>query len=115
MKSLCFAYVLWLVLGWCGAHRFYLGFRTSGLVYMFTLGVCGVGWVVDFFRLPRLFEEVRAPLLPHAAMYLCHGHSQACGGVQYKANQFATAEWTPAMLLYQPSVVVHVQDDLPRR
>lgn len=45
--------VFWLtVLGSCvGAHRFYLGRFFSGIVYLLTCGLCGVGWVFDLFSL----------------------------------------------------------------
>ena len=52
------AYFLWAVFGLFGGHRFYVGRWESGLVYMFTLGGCFVGWIIDFFILSNLVEEV---------------------------------------------------------
>ena len=48
------AYALWLSLGYLGAHRFYLNMRASGFVWFITLGLFGIGWVVDAFMLPQL-------------------------------------------------------------
>ncbi|MDR0557535.1 MAG: NINE protein [Treponema sp.] len=53
MYSVGIAYLLWLISG-CGAlglHRFYLGKIPSGLLWMFTGGLCMVGSVYDFFTL----------------------------------------------------------------
>ena len=40
-------YYLVLFGGVLGLHRFYLGKIFSGLVYLFTGGLCGLGWVID--------------------------------------------------------------------
>ncbi len=40
---------LWLFFGFLGMHRFYLNKKWTALVYFFTFGVCGVGWIVDAF------------------------------------------------------------------
>ena len=57
MYSTGTAYLLWLFLGFMGAHRFYLGRMGTGLVYLFTGGVFGLGWLVDMFRIPSLVRE----------------------------------------------------------
>jgi len=53
MTSLLLAYFLWLVGGLFGLHKFYLGRPVMGLLYFFTGGLFFIGWVVDFFTLPR--------------------------------------------------------------
>jgi hypothetical protein len=53
MKSLLLTYLLWLVGGFLGVHKFYLGRPVMGLVYFFTGGLFFFGWMVDFFTLPR--------------------------------------------------------------
>ena len=55
--SLWVAYALWAVLGLFGAHRFYVGRPASGLVWMLTGGLFGIGWIIDFFLLPDFVEE----------------------------------------------------------
>ena len=51
--SLFVGYVLW-IFGFLGAHRFYFGRPVSGTIYLFTLGLLGIGWIVDLFLMPRL-------------------------------------------------------------
>lgn len=53
MKSLLLAYVLWLLGGFLGVHKFYLGRPIIGLLYFFTGGFLGIGWIIDFFTLPH--------------------------------------------------------------
>lgn len=50
-KSKGVALLLCIFLGWCGAHKFYVGRIGSGLVYLFTYGVFGIGWIVDIIRI----------------------------------------------------------------
>lgn len=53
MKSLMLSYLLWLLGGPLGIYKFYLGRPLVGLLYMVTGGLFMVGWIVDFFTLPR--------------------------------------------------------------
>jgi len=57
MKSKTVAYLLWFFLGALSAHRFYLGKTGSGIIYLLTLQLLGIGWVVDFFILGGLVEQ----------------------------------------------------------
>lgn len=49
-------YILW-IFGFLGAHRFYFGKPISGTIYLFTLGLLGIGWIVDLFLMPRLERQ----------------------------------------------------------
>jgi TM2 domain-containing membrane protein YozV len=51
--SLAIGYLLW-IFGFFGAHRFYFGKPVSGTIWFFTLGLLGVGWVIDLFLMPAL-------------------------------------------------------------
>jgi len=53
MKSVLLSYVLWLLGGLIGLHKFYLGRPFVGLFYFFTGGGFLIGWIIDFFTLPR--------------------------------------------------------------
>jgi TM2 domain-containing membrane protein YozV len=46
-------YILW-IFGFTGSHRFYFGKPISGTVYFFTLGLLGIGWLIDLFLIPSL-------------------------------------------------------------
>lgn len=49
-------YLLWLF-GFTGAHRFYFGKRSTGLLWLLTGGLFGVGWAVDFWMLNEMVDE----------------------------------------------------------
>ncbi|MGV3608485.1 MAG: TM2 domain-containing protein [Planctomycetaceae bacterium] len=57
--SLTLAYVAW-IFGFVGAHRFYLGSRWLGLLWLLTFGLFGIGWLVDLFLMPSLYREACA-------------------------------------------------------
>lgn len=46
-------YLLWLF-GFTGAHRFYYGRPVTGTIWFFTLGLLGIGWLVDLFLIPSM-------------------------------------------------------------
>lgn len=50
------AYLLW-ILGFMGAHRFYFGKRLTGMIWFFTFGLLGIGWLVDLFLIPSMSRE----------------------------------------------------------
>ncbi len=51
--SLTAGYILWFF-GFTGAHRFYFGKPVTGTIWFFTLGLLGVGWLLDLFLMPGL-------------------------------------------------------------
>ncbi len=54
LKSI--GYILWLF-GFTGSHRFYFGKPISGTIYFFTLGLLGIGWLIDIFLIPSLDRQ----------------------------------------------------------
>ena len=38
-------------------QRFYVGRPASGVVWLFSGGLCGIGWIIDFFLIPQFVEE----------------------------------------------------------
>lgn len=49
-------YLLW-IFGFLGAHRFYYGKQITGAIWFFTLGVLGIGWLVDLFLIPSMDRQ----------------------------------------------------------
>lgn len=46
-KNKWVAFLLCLLLGYFGAHKFYEGKTGMGILYLFTVGLFGIGWIVD--------------------------------------------------------------------
>lgn len=51
------AWILMTFLGIFGVHRFYLGKWGTGLLYLLTLGLLGIGWLYDFWTLNAQISE----------------------------------------------------------
>ncbi|GGX96500.1 hypothetical protein GCM10007160_25140 [Litchfieldella qijiaojingensis] len=49
-------YLLW-IFGFLGAHRFYFGKPVTGTIWFFTLGLLGVGWLIDLFLIPAMDRQ----------------------------------------------------------
>lgn len=50
-KSKMAALILCIFLGWLGIHRFYAGKSGTGILWLLTMGVCGLGWVIDIIMI----------------------------------------------------------------
>ncbi len=46
-KNKIVALLLCIFFGIFGLHKFYVGKNSSGLLYLFTYGICGFGWIAD--------------------------------------------------------------------
>ncbi len=49
-------YILW-IFGFTGSHRFYFGKPITGTIYFCTLGLLGVGWLIDLFLIPGMEQQ----------------------------------------------------------
>ncbi|WP_313741505.1 TM2 domain-containing protein [Pseudomonas sp.] len=56
-------YLLW-IFGFLGAHRFYYGKPVTGTIWFFTLGLLGIGWIIDLFLIPAMDREADARFQP---------------------------------------------------
>jgi len=54
LKSI--GYILWLF-GFTGSHRFYYGKPVTGTIWFFTLGLLGIGWLIDLFLIPSMDRQ----------------------------------------------------------
>lgn len=61
LKSI--GYLLW-IFGFTGAHRFYFGKPISGAIWFFTLGLLGVGWLIDLFLIPGMYRQANRRFTP---------------------------------------------------
>lgn len=49
-------YLLW-IFGFTGSHRFYFGKPVTGTIWFFTLGLLGVGWLIDVFLISSMHRS----------------------------------------------------------
>jgi TM2 domain-containing membrane protein YozV len=49
-------YILWLF-GFTGSHRFYYGKPITGTIWFLTLGLLGIGWLIDGLLIPSMDQE----------------------------------------------------------
>ena len=70
--SMLIGYVLW-IFGFTGSHRFYFGKPISGTIYFFTLGLLGIGWLVDLFLIPSMDRQA------DIRFYSVNYHEFTCG------------------------------------
>ena len=85
MNALGIAYLLWLPpLGILGIHRFYCRRVGTGLLWLLTGGLAGIGWLVDLFLIPGIVREANARLISQlrerAPLGLSPAHHGAVGG-----------------------------------
>lgn len=101
MKSKGVAYLLWLgtFVGLAGLHRFYLGKIGTGLLWLFTFGIGGIGTLIDLFTLGGQVEQVnqREQIKDLSVM-----SALQAGAIQrqHTAAQYATPQ--PAIPIAEP-------------
>ena len=49
-------YALW-IFGFTGSHRLYYGKPVAGTIWFFTLGLLGIGWLIDLFLIPSMDRQ----------------------------------------------------------
>ena len=66
--SVLVGYLCWLF-GFTGAHRFYYGKQITGTIWFFTLGLLGVGWLIDLFLIPGMNAKASRPGRPRPGSF----------------------------------------------
>lgn len=61
--SLAIGYLCW-VFGFLGMHRFYYGKPITGTIWFFTLGLLGIGWLIDAFLIPSMNARAERRYVP---------------------------------------------------
>lgn len=63
-KNKIVALLLCIFLGEIGVHYFYVGRIGMGLLYFFTGGLFGIGWIVDIIKIATgsFYDNVGVPL-----------------------------------------------------
>lgn len=57
-KNYTLAWVLLTFLGLFGVHRFYLGKLFTGILYLFTAGLFGIGYIYDYWTLNEQLSTI---------------------------------------------------------
>ena len=66
--SMAIGYLLWLF-GFTGSHRFYYGRPITGTIWFFTLGLLGIGWLIDVFLIPWMERTAERRFAPGNISY----------------------------------------------
>ncbi len=61
-------YLLW-IFGFTGSHRFYYGKPITGTIWFCTLGLLGIGWLIDLFLIPSMDREADLRFQPGPVNY----------------------------------------------
>lgn len=89
-------YLAWL-LGFTGAHRFYFGKQLTGTLWFFTLGLLGIGWLIDIVLIPRMAAESKRRFRPGEVDYTVTWLLFAFLGV-FGIHRFYMGKWVTGIL-----------------
>ena len=62
MKDVGVAYILLILAGFIGAHKFYLGKPIIGILYFLTAGFVGLGCLYDLFTLSSQVAKINTAI-----------------------------------------------------
>ncbi len=100
-RSVGIAYLLWALClaGVAGVHRFYLGRYITGVIWLLTWGLLGIGLLVDLFLIPDLVERKSAEAVEQ-------GYSRV------KLHEIGTAEVAVARKAMGPGIKLDLSSAL---
>jgi TM2 domain-containing membrane protein YozV len=89
-------YLLW-IFGFTGAHRFYYGKVVSGIIWFFTLGLLGIGWLIDVFLIPSMNRSASRRFKPGRLDYSVAWLLLTFLGV-FGVHRFYMGKWLTGLL-----------------
>lgn len=80
-------FLITLCLGWLGVHRFMQKKYVTGVIWLFTLGLCGIGWAADtIIAFAKLVNGKKSQTMQQTTQN--PNNEQKFGGVQPIGKQF---------------------------
>lgn len=89
-------YICW-ILGFTGSHRFYFGKPVTGLIWALTLGLVGIGWIIDLFLIPGMDRQADKRFTAGKYDYTIAWILLTFLGV-FGAHRFYQGKWVTALL-----------------
>lgn len=89
-------YLFWLF-GFTGAHRFYYGKTLTGILWFFTFGLLGVGWIIDLFLIPAMDREADTRFTPGPTDYTLTWVLLVLGGA-FGLHRFVQGRWITGLV-----------------
>lgn len=94
--SLLIGYLIW-IFGFLGAHRFYYGKQLTGAIWFCTLGLLGVGWLIDLFLIPSMNQAAEKKYMAGSTDYSVAWLLLTYLGV-FGAHRFYMGKWVTGLL-----------------
>ena len=91
-------YILW-IFGFTGSHRFYYGKPVTGTIWFFTLGLLGLGWLIDLFLIPSMDREADLRFQAGAVDYTVAWVLLTFLGL-FGAHRFYLGKWVSGILYF---------------
>jgi len=96
--SILIGYILW-IFGFTGAHRFYYGKPVTGTIWVFTLGLLGLGWLIDVFLIPSMDRAADRRYAPGPYDYTVTWILLTFLGV-FGAHRFYLGKWLSGLVWF---------------
>jgi TM2 domain-containing membrane protein YozV len=94
--SLIIGYLLW-IFGFTGSHRFYYGKQITGTIWFFTLGLLGIGWLIDVVLIPGMDRRADRRYVPGPLDYTIAWILLTFLGV-FGVHRFYMGKWLTGIL-----------------